>query len=153
MRISLLVFIYLALIVGCDEKRVYEVNKNIDPGGWDYNNRLSFEVPVDNANALYNVYVNTRVKNTFKYSNVFFMLHTYNVDKSTSSERIEITLTDDAGRFTGNGLGDIFSYSKLVKQQFKFTETGVYRFELEQNMRDDTLLHVVSAGIRIEKAN
>jgi gliding motility-associated lipoprotein GldH len=153
MRIFLLVFICLTLIVGCDEKRVYEANKSIDPSGWYYNNRLSFEVPIDNADEIYNFYINVRVKNTFKYSNVFFMLHTYNIDGYTSSERIEITLTDDAGRFTGNGLGDIFSYSKLVKKQFKFNENGVYRFELEQNMRDDTLLHVVSAGIRIEKAN
>lgn len=153
MRNYLFILLLAVFVMACDSKRYFEDNKSIEPTGWDYNNRLSFEVPVDNPAQAYNIYINTRVKNTFKYSNVFFLLHQYNVDKTTSTERFEITLTDDMGRFTGDGLGDIYSYQQLVKQQVKFNEAGVYRFELEQNMRDDTLMHVVSAGIRIEKAD
>jgi hypothetical protein len=32
----------------------------------------------------------------------------------------------------------------------RFKEKGIYHFELEQNMREDTLQHIYAAGMRIE---
>jgi gliding motility-associated lipoprotein GldH len=50
-------------------------------------------------------------------------------------------------------LGDLYDYQFPVFQKIKFPTSGFYRFELEQNMRDDTLMHVKSAGVRIEEAH
>jgi gliding motility-associated lipoprotein GldH len=61
-------------------------------------------------------------------------------------------LADEGGKWLGNGLGDIYDYQFPVFQKIKFPNSGFYRFELEQNMRDDTLMNVKAVGVRLEKA-
>ena len=71
--------------------------------------------------------------------------------KKADQRRVEIKLADERGKWLGSGLGDIYDYQFPVLQNIKFPKSGLYRFELEQNMRDDTLLHVKSVGVRVEE--
>jgi hypothetical protein len=43
------------------------------------------------------------------------------------------------------------NYQLPTYEKIKFHQIGNYHYELEQNMRDDTLMHIKSAGIRIEE--
>lgn len=148
---NLLCLLTLTFLVSCDKTRYFDENKPIDKTGWYYNHKLFFDVPIDNPSQAYNMLINVRVNNKYKYSNLFIVLNQTNPDRTDSSERFEIQLADESGKWLGKGLGDLFDYQQPIKQNIIFKEPGVYRFELAQNMRDDTLLHVISAGIRLEK--
>lgn len=151
LKFNALILLFFCL-TACDKNRLFEENTILPEHGWYYNNKLEFKVPVNEVNKKYNLYINTRINNNFKYSNLFFMLYQINPDKTEQSERHEITIADQTGKWLGNGTGNILSYSQPVKQNITFKEPGIYKFILEQNMRDDTLLHIISAGIRIEYA-
>jgi gliding motility-associated lipoprotein GldH len=142
----------LVLFVSCDPARVFDDNKTIPGDAWYFKNTVPFEVQVIDTTKLYNVYVNVRINSDYKYSNIFMWLNTTNPQKKMDQRRIEIRLADEGGKWLGNGLGDIYDYQFPVFQKIKFPNSGFYRFELEQNMRDDTLLNVKAVGVRVERA-
>ena len=135
----------------CDSTHLFDENKNIDADAWYYKSILPFDVQVKDTNQLYNVLVNLRVDANYKYSNIFMLVHTTNPDKKQDERRIEIRLADESGKWLGSGLGDLYDYQFPAYRKIKFPQPGFYRFELEQNMRDDTLMYIKSAGIRVEK--
>jgi gliding motility-associated lipoprotein GldH len=145
-------FAVIVLSSACDKGRVFDENKSIAGNKWYYKNMIPFDVQIMDTTKLYNVYVNLRITSDYKYSNIFMWLNTTNPEKKTDKRRIEIRLANDGGKWLGSGLGDIYDYQFPVLQKVKFPNGGFYRFELEQNMRDDTLLYVKSTGIRIEEA-
>ncbi|MDZ4667837.1 MAG: gliding motility lipoprotein GldH [bacterium] len=140
----------LLLLVACDSAKLIDENKDIPDQAWYYKNKLDFDVNIDDTNKTYNVYVNLRVGANYKYSNFFVMVNQTSPSKIESKERKELTLIDDAGNWLGKGLGDLYDYQVPIYPQMRFKEKGIYHFELEQNMREDTLQPVYSAGMRIE---
>ncbi|MES2780529.1 MAG: gliding motility lipoprotein GldH [Bacteroidota bacterium] len=142
----------IVLFVSCDPGRVFDDNKSIPGNAWHFKNTVPFEVQVTDTTKFYNVYVNLRINSDYKYSNIFMWLNTTNPQKKMDQRRIEIRLADEGGKWLGNGLGDIYDYQFPVFQKIKFPNSGFYRFELEQNMRDDTLMNVKSVGVRVEMA-
>jgi gliding motility-associated lipoprotein GldH len=142
----------LLLLASCDPTRIYDDNKLIPGDAWFYKNAIPFELQIKDTTKLYNVYVNVRVSSDYKYSNLFMWVNTTNPDKKTDQRRVEIKLADETGKWLGKGLGDIYDYQFPVFQRIKFPNSGFYRFELEQNMREDTLAYVKAVGVRIEEA-
>lgn len=142
--------ICMLALVACDPARMLDENKDIPDQIWYYKNKPSFDVNIEDTNKTYNVYVNLRVSNDYKYSNFFVLVHQTTPGKLKSKERKELTLIDESGNWLGKGLGDLFDFQIPVYRQIRFREKGIYHFELEQNMREDTLQHIYSAGMRIE---
>lgn len=140
-----------AVFTSCDPARVYDENRTLEGNAWYYGSKLPFDVQIKDTTKYYNVLVNLRVDANYKYSNIFMLVHTTNPDKKTDQRRIEIRLADESGRWMGSGLGDLYDYRFPAFRKVKFPQQGFYRFELEQNMRDDTLMHIKSAGIRVEE--
>lgn len=143
----------VCLFASCDPGRLYEENKTIDQNAWYYKNKMFFDVQVKDTTKVYNVLVNVRVSSEYKYSNIFMLVNAINPDKRSDQRRIEIKLANETGKWLGSGLGDIYDYQFPAIRKVKFPQSGFYRFELEQNMRDDTLMHVKSAGIRVEESS
>lgn len=140
----------IAALSSCDRSGIIDENKDLSGQAWHYKNRLTFDVNIDDTNRTYNLFLNVRVDNNYRYSNLFIMLHQTSPSQKITRERQELTLIDESGKWLGRGLGDLYDYQIPVWKQVRFRERGIYRFELEQNMREDTLLNIYSAGIRIE---
>ena len=153
-KLKIVLFFILAgcLFEACDKARLFDENKEITNEQWYYKNHLFFDVNIEDTTKIYNVYVNLRVSNDYKFCNLFLMLHQTSPGKHSIQERKEFILADESGRWLGKGLGDLFDYQIPVYNRTKFHEKGIYRFELEQNMRSDTLQYIKSAGLRIEDA-
>jgi gliding motility-associated lipoprotein GldH len=148
----ILFFIASMVLVGsCDPTRLYEENRNIDGNAWHYKNRIPFDIHIKDTTTYYNVLINLRVDANYKYSNIFMLVHTTNPEKKNDQRRVEIRLADESGKWLGSGLGDLYDYRFPAFKKVKFPQQGFYRFELEQNMRDDTLMYIKSAGIRVEE--
>ncbi len=138
-------------VIACDSNRLIDENKDLPVQGWNYQNKLIFDVPITDTIAQYNLYLNVRISADYLFSNLYLNLHTTLPSIQKLTERKELILADENGKWLGKGLGDLFDYQVPVKEKFRFKENGIYRFELEQNMRNDTLIGVISSGLRIEK--
>ncbi len=75
MRINLLLgFLFICLAFNaCDSNRVYDEYKSV-PNQWNKDSIITFNVkPPDSTNA-YNLFVNLRNTNDYKYSNLFLIV-------------------------------------------------------------------------------
>ena len=143
-------FICLLFVSSCDEARLIDENKEIPSSGWYYKNKLGFDFEIKDTNRVYTVYINVRAENDYPFSNLYVMIHQRTPENNDTSFRRELTLIDENGKWLGKGLGDLFDFQIPVMERVRFKEKGLYHFDVEQNMRLDTLPHIMAAGMRVE---
>ncbi len=135
-----------------DPNRIIDTNTEIADHNWSYVNRVNFDVKVDDEKVAYNQYLNLRVTGNYKYSNIFVLVNQISPDKKTHTTRFEVKLANPDGEWLGKGSGNLYSYQVLLRKDYHFPTKGVYRFQIEQNMRDNPLHEISDVGLRIEKA-
>ena len=145
--------INLLLTVACDSTKVFEQNKDITASSWAYDGIVGFDVPITDTSSKYNVFVNVRHTNEYEYRNLWIYAHTHFPSGQKLKTRIDLPLADKEGKWYGKGLGEIINTQILIQPKAMMTDTGTYRFELEQNMRQNPLPNIMSVGVRVEKAN
>jgi gliding motility-associated lipoprotein GldH len=149
--LSIIVFVLVSFCFGaCGTAPIFDENKEIVEYNWDYKAPINLDVNITDTNKYCNIFINLRINGDYKYSNLFMWVYETLPDKTVSKERVEFILADDRGKWLGKGLGDIHPYQLQFKPRKKFKQAGIYSYSLEQNMRDDILANVVSAGVRIE---
>ena len=72
-------------------------------------------------------------------------------NKTLSRDTVECILADDAGKWLGDGSGDIWDNRILFKKGVRFRQAGKYIFSLEQAIRVQNLPMIMDVGMRIEK--
>jgi gliding motility-associated lipoprotein GldH len=140
--------------VGCttDPKAVIDQNTPVINRNWSYLERFGYDVKIDDERSLYNLYMNLRVTADYKYSNLFVLISQTGPNKKRIVKRYELKLANKYGEWLGAGSGNLYSYQVSFLTDYKFPAKGVYRFEIEQNMRDNPLRDVNDVGLRVEKA-
>lgn len=153
-KISLLICLAVTGFISCqDTQTVVDDNVEIAGHNWSYTEKVQVPVVIEDASISYNVYLNLRLTASYKYSNIFLLIHTTNPDGKKNTERKEFRLALPDGEWLGSGSGNLYSYQMLFRENYKFPLKGKYTFELEQNMRDNPLNSVTDAGVRVEKVN
>ena len=142
---------FILSLAACDSKRVYEQNIDIPDYIWDKENPIYFDVPITDTISLNNVYINIRNASGYGFSNIYLFLDTKYPDNSISRDTIECILADPAGKWLGDGSGDIWDNQILFKKNVRFRQIGTYKFRYEQAMRMPKLPMIMDVGLRIEK--
>ncbi|MEO8884459.1 MAG: gliding motility lipoprotein GldH [Mucilaginibacter sp.] len=141
------------LATGCaDPNAVLDQNTLIVNNNWSYANKIANAVTITDETVPYNLYLNLRVTADYKYSNLFVLIRQINPDKKVATVRYEFKLANADGEWLGSGSGNIYSYQVPFVKNYKFPAKGMYRFEIEQNMRDNPLREVSDVGLRVERA-
>ncbi len=149
------VFLLLAILSACsDPLRVYEKNIDFSRNLWLADSVAKFEFEITATNLSYNLYYNVRNSISYPYHNLY-VLHTLedSLGNALSSALQNMDLFDPiTGAPLGDGLGDIFDHRILAIPNQRFPENGLYRFKIQQFMRQDSLPLILSIGLRVEKA-
>jgi gliding motility-associated lipoprotein GldH len=140
------------LFSSCDPDRVFEKNIRIPDGIWDRNNLVRFEVVVEDTITPHNLYINVRNAGMYPVSNLYLFVTTTAPSGHTIKDTVQIILADERGKWLGKGLGDIWDYQQLYKENVRFAQKGEYIFEYEQAMRLEKLPFILDVGLRVEKA-
>jgi len=130
-----LLFIIASAFISCDDKMMYEENREIKDNTWDMKNQLSFDFDVPDTNTKYNFYFHTKFPNG-----------------KMGNDTVEFPLADDQGHWYGKGQGDLYDCRLIFRQGVRFPLAGKYHMDIEQAMRMEQLPGIQSAGIRIERA-
>ncbi|WP_448701812.1 gliding motility lipoprotein GldH [Mucilaginibacter sp. AW1-3] len=134
-----------------DKNTVIDQNISIYDLNWSYVNKIRVNFTIDDAGAKYNLFLNLRVTPNYRYSNIFVLIHQTGPDKKTKTERVEFKLANPDGEWLGQGTGNLYSYQMPFEARYTFPAKGIYRIELEQNMRDNPLHEVSDVGLRVER--
>ncbi|HUQ67374.1 MAG TPA: gliding motility lipoprotein GldH [Flavitalea sp.] len=150
MLCTLLVFILF--ISACGTIDVFEKNMNIPNHEWSstYKPEISFEI--SDTTSLYNIYIVLRHTDAYRYKNVWMNIYTQVPGDTLLKQRLDLLLATDDKGWLGSGMDDIFEHRiRITSEPQKLSKAGVYRFRLEQIMREDPLRYVMNVGIRVEK--
>ena len=157
-------FIFLsccAFFCSCDSNRIYDEYKSV-PNQWHKDSIISFNViPPDSINN-YNLFVNLRNTNEYKYSNLFLIVEMDYPNGKTVKDTLEYKMADPSGKFLGTGFTDIKEnklWYKGHEKPFVFNEMGEYKIQIQHAMRQngqvngiENLEGITDIGFRIENA-
>jgi gliding motility-associated lipoprotein GldH len=152
-RLAILGFALGLMLSSCDSSRVYETNIPVQNEAWPSSQWHVHEFETDDTVGLYNMYLNLRNHKTYPFANLYVFFHTYLPNGTYDKDTVQFILADPAGRWLGDVSGEYVNHRVLFRRKFHFPETGQYKFEIEQGMRDTTLEGIADVGLRIEKAN
>lgn len=141
----------LFVVSACNTIALYEKNNSIESGIWNQENTLSFDVDILDTIAPYDFYLNIRHNDDYEYSNLFLFIDTYYPTAEYTRDTIEILLANTAGKWYGEGFGELKEIRVLLKQGVSFPSSGNYTFSFVQAMRTENLNGIEDFGIRIEK--
>jgi gliding motility-associated lipoprotein GldH len=131
---------------------VFEKDIIIPKQQWQSNFKPQIDFTIQDTLSLYNVYLVLRHTDAYDYNNIWIKASVQQPgDKAAKSLQYNLPLATNEKGWLGSGMDDIFEQRVLIQSQTKFTKPGDYHFTIEQVMREDPLLHVLSTGLRIEK--
>ncbi len=146
-----ILFAILISFSSCNNNAIYDEYEPIPDYKWAYDKVLSFDVDVERKDIPYNLYLNLRHAHFYPFSNFWFILKTKAPDASEfKEERLQVILTDKAGKWFGDCMGDVCDYQVLIKESVRFNQKGLHTFQLVQDMREQELPGIMEAGIRVE---
>ena len=149
-----LLLIFVSLLSACGTIDVFEKNVAIPAHEWSSSFKPEIEFEITDTTAFYNIYVVLRHTDAYRYNNIWMNVYTQVPGDSINKQRLDLRLATDDKGWLGSGMDDIFEHRILITrtpQQLK--KAGVYKFRLEQIMREEPLQYVMNVGIRVEKVS
>lgn len=148
-----LAFVTGALIISsCKQIDIFEKNTVIPNYEWKSNFIISGSFTITDTISAYSIYLVLRHTDAYKYNNIWLNIGLQPPGDSLIKQQVDLKLGDDANGWEGTGMNDIWELRKLLNgEPQRFKKAGEYKFTIAQVMRDEPLLNVMSAGLRIEK--
>ncbi|WP_242203406.1 gliding motility lipoprotein GldH [Aestuariivivens insulae] len=156
-RICLSLLSLIFIMVSCDSNRVYDVYKSV-PNAWHKDSITSFKInPPDSINP-YNLFVNLRNTNAYKYNNLFLIVEMAFPHGKTVTDTLEYRMADPSGKLLGTGFTDVKENKLWYKEGVVFKESGEYTVSIQHAMRENGKVNgvvelegITDVGFRIEK--
>lgn len=156
-----LVLIISTFFCSCDSNRVFDEYQSV-PNQWHKDSIISFNVkPPDSINN-YNLFINLRNTNEYKYSNLFLIVEMDYPNGKIVKDTLEYKMADPNGKLLGKGFTDVKEnklWYKGYKEPFIFNENGEYKINIQHAMRQngqvngiDNLEGITDIGFRIEQS-
>lgn len=141
---------FSCVLISCTTLDVYEKSKVFTKQEWASIDTPNFKFDIVDTSNLYNFYFVLRHQEKYPYKNIWLSLNVKNIDTTITIKR-EFILADN-NKWLGSTIDDITDHRISFNQEPIKLKKGAYSFTLKQIMRDDPLPHILSAGIRVQKA-
>ena len=148
---------FILFVYGCDQKMVYEQNKDIQDG-WKLDQIINFNVDIKDTISNMEMFINIRHTSDYPFTNIWLFINTLDPQGQYKKDTVECVLAEKSGKWKGSGLGGIkFLRTKL--KNIRFDSKGTYKFFIEQAMRHGSkpnvqvLPEIINVGIRLQKTN
>ena len=157
-----LVIILVILLSSCDTNQVFDEYKSV-PDQWQKDVFISFKVNPPDSIKPYNLFVNIRNTNSYKFNNLFLIVEMVYPHGKTIKDTLEYQMAKPNGELLGEGFTDIKEnklWYKGYDNPFIFHEIGEYNINIQHAMRNigdvngvDKLEGITDVGFRIENSS
>lgn len=144
--------IFLFFLSACDKSTVYEKHLDNDRITWNRFDVKTFHVDIADISSGYDFYVAFRHVTAFPldFIDIRFNLYTPSGESRMLEKRIE--LKDQEGNWLGDGMGDLWDISAIVRKDFRFTQPGRCTVEISSNMSYADLPGLMQVGLIVRKS-
>jgi len=146
----LLVVIFFT--TSCRQIEVFEKNTPIPGYKWSNNFAATGTFEIKDTLSSYNVYIIIRHTDQYEFNNIWMNVGLQSPGDSLFFQKVDLSLGSDATGWEGTGSNDIWEVRKPLALNKRFKKNGDYQFKIFNIMRVDPLPHVMSVGMRVEKA-
>jgi gliding motility-associated lipoprotein GldH len=153
---SLILILLCCFLFSCDKKRVFDVYKS-DGKSWDKDSIVSFELPQLDGQKTYDLFVNIRNNDEYKFSNLFLIVSLEQPNRKVKVDTLEYIMTNPDGTLLGEGITDVKENKLFYKSNEKFDQKGVYKINIKHAVRQTgkiegvkNLEGITDVGFRIE---
>ena len=143
------------LLISCDEKRVFDEYKSVG-NAWHKDSIVTFNLPELDSTKRYNLFVNLRANNAYKFNNLFLIVALEMPNGFTKVDTLEYQMADPDGTLLGDGFSDIKESKLFYKENVRFRSK--YKVSIKQAVRENgkvpgvkALDGITEVGFRIEK--
>ncbi|MEM6515288.1 MAG: gliding motility lipoprotein GldH [Bacteroidota bacterium] len=157
---KLLIFVFVVSFVSCDDKMVFDEYKTISGGTWDKDEIVSFSLEAPDTTSNYNLYLNLRNNNDYKYNNLYLIVEMNFPHGKTLKDTLNYKMARPDGSFLGTGFSDVKEnklWYKGHEAPFVFEESGDYDISIQHAMREngtvdgiENLEGITDVGFRVE---
>jgi len=152
---SVLLLLVAVLLFSCDKKRVFDEYKSVG-SAWNKDSIVTFDLPVLDSTKRYDLYVNLRDNDNYKYNNLFLIVSLESPNGYTKVDTLEYQMANTDGTLLGEGFTDIKESKLYYKENVRFR--GKYKVHIKQAVRETGkvpgvafLDGITEVGFRIEK--
>ncbi len=152
---SALVLLVVILFSSCDKKRVFDEYKSVG-SAWHKDSIVTFNLPELDSTKRYNLFVNLRANNNYKYNNLFLIVALELPNGFTKVDTLEYQMAAPDGTMLGNGFSDLKESKLFYKESVRFRSK--YKVHIKQAVRENgkvpgvkDLDGITEVGFRIEK--
>ena len=152
---STLFILVSILFISCDEKRVFDEYKSVG-NAWHKDSIVTFNLPELDSTKRYNLFVNLRATNAYKFNNLFLIVALEMPNGFTKVDTLEYQMADPDGTLLGDGFSDIKESKLFYKENVRFRSK--YKVSIKQAVSENgkvpgvkALDGITEVGFRIEK--
>ncbi len=156
-NVFLFFLVFSFFLTSCDSNRVFDVYESV-PNKWHKDSVISFKITPPDSIHPYNLFVNLRNTNAYKYNNLFLIVEMGFPHGKTVKDTLEYRMAAPSGELLGTGFSDVKENKLWYKEQVVFEEVGEYTVNIRHAMREhgkvngvEELEGVTDIGFRIEK--
>jgi gliding motility-associated lipoprotein GldH len=146
----------VALLISCDSKRVFDTYKSV-PNQWHKDSVISFKLQVPDSTKAYDLFVNVRNTNAYKYNNLYLIVEMKFPHGKTIKDTLQYRMALPNGELLGTGMTGVKENKLWYKEGVVFNETGMYQILIKHAMRENgkvngvvNLEGITDIGFRIE---
>ena len=153
MVVPILAVTIMAVGQSCTQIELHESHYVIKNAQWSKSDTATGSFIIEDSNATYNISIIVRHRDKYAFNNIWLSIGLSAPGDTLNTQKINVPLGTDATGWHGTGFNDIWEVrSTLTGLPQRFKKTGTYKYSINQIMRADQLQHVMSIGLRIERA-
>jgi len=146
----LTVYCLQLVAVSCTTIDLYEKNVTIPKHKWSSSFKPEFSFSITDTTATYQVFFVMRHTEKYTFNNIWINLYSQPPGDTMHKAKYELTLATNEKGWLGTGMDDIYEH-RIPLTNPQSLKARIYKFKVEQIMREDPLEHVLNTGIRVEK--
>jgi len=145
-----LFFVFCAFILSsCTKIDLYEKDITVPGFRWKSNFQPEFTFNIKDTASPYQLFLVLRHNEKYNFNNIWITLYSQPPGDTVHKASFELQLANNE-KWLASGMDDIYEHRiKLTDPQY--LKAGIYRFRIEQIMREDPLENVMNVGLRVEK--
>jgi gliding motility-associated lipoprotein GldH len=156
LKSSILLIIIAGLFISCDKKRVFDEYQSVG-SAWNMKKEIVFELPKMDTLKKYNLFINLRANDNYKFNNLFLIVSLEQPNGLTKVDTLEYEMADVDGTLLGEGFSDIKESKLYYKEIVKFKASENNKIHIKQAVRQtgkivgvEDLEGITEVGFRVE---
>jgi gliding motility-associated lipoprotein GldH len=156
LKSSFLFILIAGLLISCDKNRVFDEYKSVG-SAWNKKTEVRFDLPKLDTLKKYNLYVNLRANDDYKFNNLFLIVSLEQPNGLTKVDTLEYQMADVDGTLLGDGFSDLKESKLIYKENVRFKASENNKVHIKQVVRQsgkvvgvENLEGITEVGFRIE---